>query len=291
LLVLLRCSKTAVQILYGESVSSDDLLKVAQTELEAVLAEEKALRKGAVGGGATDAEDGDNVIESSDRNRSRAASKPRSGGKRAGGGASVAPRQKRPRTSQSDVDVDDAGYEDGLEYDESYSDEEEIDEDGELDDADFGVPPEGTQLESELSEDLRDLIKQGVIDRNMLLTMLGNTPLGTDKAKLKQLVDDLLEGDKSRSRDSTEMLSAVAAANVLDAEGAVGLASTQLGPYYEDDQLEYLEEGFKIVALMIRTNAARLKDDMKKEGTKASRISTKMSITCLCNILCHVLFV
>ena len=37
-----------------------------------------------------------------------------------------------------------------------------------------------------------------------------------------------------------------------------------------DDQLEYLEEGFKIVALMVRTNAARLKDDMKKEGTKVN---------------------
>ncbi len=42
------------------------------------------------------------------------------------------------------------------------------------------------------------------------------------------------------------------------------------GPYFVDDQLEYLEEGFKIVALMIRTNAAKLKDDMKTEGTKVS---------------------
>lgn len=41
-------------------------------------------------------------------------------------------------------------------------------------------------------------------------------------------------------------------------------------PYPKDNQLEYLEECFQMVALMVRGNAARLKDDMKKEGTKVS---------------------
>mmetsp|Transcript_10019 Transcript_10019/g.15147 ORF Transcript_10019/g.15147 Transcript_10019/m.15147 type:complete len:1253 (+) Transcript_10019:82-3840(+) len=44
--------------------------------------------------------------------------------------------------------------------------------------------------------------------------------------------------------------------------------STNLGPYSSHDQLEYLEDGFQVVAVMVRANAARLKDDMKKEGTR-----------------------
>ena len=44
--------------------------------------------------------------------------------------------------------------------------------------------------------------------------------------------------------------------------------STTFQPYPANNQLEYLEEGFQVVAVMIRANAARLKDDMKKEGTR-----------------------
>lgn len=39
-------------------------------------------------------------------------------------------------------------------------------------------------------------------------------------------------------------------------------------PYPKENQLEYLEECFQMVALMVRGNAARMKDDMKKEGTR-----------------------
>eukprot|EP01038_Epipyxis_sp_PR26KG_P008133 gene8133-11011_t len=40
-----------------------------------------------------------------------------------------------------------------------------------------------------------------------------------------------------------------------------------------NNQLEYLEDSFQIIALMIKSNVARLKDDMKKEGT-SSRYSS-----------------
>ncbi len=43
-------------------------------------------------------------------------------------------------------------------------------------------------------------------------------------------------------------------------------AST-LRPYVATNQLEYLEDSFQLIALMIKGNVARLKDDMKKEGT------------------------
>jgi hypothetical protein len=40
-------------------------------------------------------------------------------------------------------------------------------------------------------------------------------------------------------------------------------------PYSLDDQLEFLEDCFQVVGLMIRASAARMKDDMKKEGMSA----------------------
>jgi hypothetical protein len=44
--------------------------------------------------------------------------------------------------------------------------------------------------------------------------------------------------------------------------------SSALGPYSSDNQLEYLEDGFQVIAVLVRVNAARLKDDMRKEGTR-----------------------
>ena len=35
------------------------------------------------------------------------------------------------------------------------------------------------------------------------------------------------------------------------------------GEHGEESQLEYLEESFQLIALMVRGNAARIKDDMK----------------------------
>ena len=43
---------------------------------------------------------------------------------------------------------------------------------------------------------------------------------------------------------------------------------TNLSSYAGGNQLEYLEECFQVVALMIRVYAAKMKDDMKKEGTR-----------------------
>lgn len=34
-------------------------------------------------------------------------------------------------------------------------------------------------------------------------------------------------------------------------------------PYPADTQLEYLEDGFSLIGLLVRSNAARIKDDMK----------------------------
>lgn len=42
--------------------------------------------------------------------------------------------------------------------------------------------------------------------------------------------------------------------------------TNDINPYPIDNQLEYLEECFQVVALMVRGNAARLKDELKQEG-------------------------
>lgn len=44
--------------------------------------------------------------------------------------------------------------------------------------------------------------------------------------------------------------------------------NSSLGPYSAENQLEYLEDGFQMIAVLVRVNAARLKDDMRKEGTR-----------------------
>lgn len=41
-------------------------------------------------------------------------------------------------------------------------------------------------------------------------------------------------------------------------------------PYDSTNQLDYLEDGFQLLSLMIKTNTAKLKDDLKKEGTSNS---------------------
>jgi hypothetical protein len=40
-------------------------------------------------------------------------------------------------------------------------------------------------------------------------------------------------------------------------------SSTHHQPYTGDSQLEYLEDGFSLIGLFVRSNAARIKDDMK----------------------------
>lgn len=56
--------------------------------------------------------------------------------------------------------------------------------------------------------------------------------------------------------------------DTLEFDTSTDVGPSTLGPYPSDDQLEYLEDGFHVVAVMVRANAARLKDDMKKEGTR-----------------------
>ena len=56
-------------------------------------------------------------------------------------------------------------------------------------------------------------------------------------------------------------------------QSATDSSSSTLKPYPAEGQLEFLEDCFQMIALMIKGNVARMKDDMKKEGA-ASRYNS-----------------
>lgn len=68
---------------------------------------------------------------------------------------------------------------------------------------------------------------------------------------------------KSRTTDNTTSESIPPA--VLGSPSAAG-ADSNLKPYPAEGQLEFLDDCFQMIALMIKGNVARMKDDMKKEG-------------------------
>ena len=80
--------------------------------------------------------------------------------------------------------------------------------------------------------------------------------------KLQVMTSDIIGGGELSTLTNIENEDDAIDNIVLDDE------ETNFQPYPADNQLEYLEEGFQVVAVMIRANAARLKDDMKKEGTR-----------------------
>lgn len=102
-----------------------------------------------------------------------------------------------------------------------------------------------------------------VLDKKELMNMLHSNgidlqdELGLDEEAIEGLVGNInaVNGD------------------AMDEENEFGSSSHSISkilPYSPSNQLEYLEEGFQIIALMVRGNAARLKDDLKKEGTRLS---------------------
>ena len=73
------------------------------------------------------------------------------------------------------------------------------------------------------------------------------------------------------SEPTTSSSAAVgASAGVGAGSNAPGISSedsSALKPYPAEGQLEFLDDCFQMIALMIKGNVARMKDDMKKEGT------------------------
>eukprot|EP01035_Chromulina_nebulosa_P017063 gene17063-22575_t len=93
------------------------------------------------------------------------------------------------------------------------------------------------------------------------------------KRKLNELDKDISSSHPSEySHDDNnfneETIDDSLSNSLVDITTNITNSTIPLSPYPIDNQLEYLEDGFQLIALLVRGNAARIKDDMKKEGTK-----------------------
>ena len=106
------------------------------------------------------------------------------------------------------------------------------------------------------------------LSEGRLKSLLGGIEMGSGaRASMGTLFDG---GDDlpDAARDAKKGLTG--RDSLLNASGIVASDDAEVKPYPADNQLEYLEECFQLVALMVRGNAARLKDDLKKEGTRVN---------------------
>lgn len=87
------------------------------------------------------------------------------------------------------------------------------------------------------------------------------TPASTS-FDLKELISGSLQAKKHRPDVDAFQASLASLGTDID--------ESSLTAYTGDSQLEYLEEYFQVVGLMIKSHSARMKDDMKKEGTRVN---------------------
>lgn len=240
----LRTPRTVVQLMYGRSVKSDDLLKIAQTAVEDILNNEAV-----------------------DKKVSKQSSKKRPHNKVVVSDKEVAQVDKMLKseeglvsTGPSLVRVNSLQRRRGTiaqRSSSSNSPRASIRERGNF---------------SGLSQGLNALLnnrslKPGQIEALESL-LSGNGGLDDYDEADDDFSNDDEDEYNSPSRQPGSSVDIDAAAMDTDISSAVLLDDDNVKPYPVDNQLEYLEECFQIVQLMVRGNAARMKDDMKKEGTR-----------------------
>jgi hypothetical protein len=110
----------------------------------------------------------------------------------------------------------------------------------------------------------------------------GDASEGADDAESSQVSSQPNGEPSTPAKKVPRTLEAISTATVgfqLPASSPQGASTTPTGdasalkPYPADGQLEFLEDCFQTIALMIKGNVARMKDDMKKEGA-ASRYNS-----------------
>ena len=241
----LRTPRTVVQLMYGRSVKSDDLLKIAQTAVEDILNNEAV-----------------------DKKVSKQSSKKRPHNKVVVSEKEVAQVDKMLKSEESLVSTGPSlvrvnslqrrrGTIAQRSSSSSNSPRASIRERGNF---------------SGLSQGLNALLnnralKPGQIEALESL-LSGNGGLDDYDEADDDFSNDDEDEYNSPSRQPGSNADIDAAAIDTDISSAVLLDDDNVKPYPVDNQLEYLEECFQIVQLMVRGNAARMKDDMKKEGTR-----------------------
>lgn len=234
----LRIQNVAVQLLYGRKVRSDDLLKISQTSLEAILyAEHSGM---------------------SSSNVSPLGPQDYSGH---GGGA-----LKRSRSMRSDQDDH---YEEG-----------DMGEDGDtILDSEDGAEEDDLTTSSGLHSLSRapKLMRSNSWGPSSRVPASFASPLKRVSSSpktphLKTPSHHVHTSPLSTTNSATLSAGSLPAAAPTLHNGHQHVIlesdiSSSLAPYSSDQQLDYLEDCFQWIALMIKGNVAKMKDDMKKEGT------------------------
>jgi len=247
----LRIQRTAVQLLYGRQVRMDDLLKISQTSLEEILQQE-GTGTGTVG------------IPTLSRQNS-------TGSTSAAAATATASGQKRkrvpelkdlldlshvPEAARAEVlsrlktmglKVDELEGSNGISVGTGKNKRTKASMEGDAEEED---EEEGEDEES--GDDSGSDVSNNVMDAVDAVDGSGST--GTPSVRINE----------AHRHASTDSLTASASTTLLPT--SPGGETSALKAYPADSQLEFLEDCFQMIALMIKGNVARMKDDMKKEG-------------------------
>lgn len=252
----MRIQRVAVQVLFGRPVRSDDLLKISQTSLEEILQQEGGFP------GASPGRDGAPVLSRQSSTQSQAPHGLLQSGVK---GATSGDHKRKRLPLSGAMSLEDLPLEarqllveqlrkagvsaKGLEVDGSQEEEDSS---------------EG----SEDSEESEESEEEGDAEDAMQLDGSEGVPEGgsPNKRQRRELSVSISAGDSSSGGVAVPAVAAVASPSA-GGGGISSADSSALKPYPAEGQLEFLDDCFQMIALMIKGNVARMKDDMKKEGT------------------------
>eukprot|EP01039_Chlorochromonas_danica_P002363 gene2363-2594_t len=242
----LRIQNVAVQLLYGRKVRGDDLLKISQTSLEAILfAETNHLTDT-----TTTTTTGENLLSSSSLD-----------------GGLLLSGKKRVREALSDGEGEEGDGEGEVDGEE--------DEEMSYDDPDASITGshQGGRLSGSRGPKLMRVHSWGPGSSAKGGYPLVATPHGSAVKKSRpslsstsphgSLVNPVVSsttpvnGHSAATKNNQHL--------IIDQDSTSSLQPYSSGP--NNSQLEYLEDCFQWIALMIKGNVVKMKDDLKKEGT------------------------
>jgi SpoVK/Ycf46/Vps4 family AAA+-type ATPase len=275
----LKLQQVAVQLLYGKKVRADDLLKISQTSLEGILALEFAANTNSVtetivsGNDVSskskarkrprDAEVGESVeldVGSSDDNEGQ-------DGEFVSHDSTPSPSRKLPRASNGDelgaIRV-------------TRTPSFRIGVAPHTPSGLSNAPSSGIALHRQLSHNsyfglqgARGKSNNGL--KSMLMATEEDEEESDTNNDSNSHNEDLTQEEAAAKTDKAKLDATSLFASSLTMNPKLVTSAddgeSSIKPYDSKDQLDYLEDGFQLISLMIKTNSAKLKDDLKKEGT------------------------
>jgi SpoVK/Ycf46/Vps4 family AAA+-type ATPase len=271
----LKLQQVAVQLMYGKKVRADDLLKISQTSLEGILALEFATNTNSV----TETIVSGNELSSMSKSRKR----PRD--------AEIGETVELDADNSDDNDEQEGDF---ISNESTPSPSRKLPRTSTRDELGTIKVTRTTSIRSGaaphtpsgLSNTSSGIALQRQISHNSYFALHGKNKNGL-KAMLAATEEDEVGGDMDDDNNTPN--EELPKENSAAMTGKAKLAATSLiassltmnpklvttaedgessiKAYDSKDQLDYLEDGFQLISLMIKTNSAKLKDDLKKEGT------------------------